>query len=78
MSVHDFTWKRRVQMPKDEEKRILATKPVKYETIPDIDSDRYDWVMVGREKYGRVMYCQKTGIVRTKTMGEFYQGGEVD
>ena len=52
---------------------------VKADTIKDIDDgSKYEWVQVGQEKYGRCMYCLKTGIRRGQTMGEFYGGGIVD
>jgi len=52
---------------------------VKADTIKDIDDgSKYEWVQVGQEKYGRCMYCVKTGIRRSQTMGEFYGGGIVD
>lgn len=41
-------------------------------------TEKYNWVQVGTEKYGRSMYCTKTNIRRSQTMGEFYQGGVVD
>jgi len=48
-------------------------------TISDIDDgSKYEWVQVGTDKYGRCMYCLKTGIRRGQTMGEFYGGGIVD
>lgn len=60
----------------DEIKKIPLTK---YEDIPDIDDiEKYNWVQVGTDKYGRSMYCTKTKIRRSQTMGEFYQGGIVD
>ena len=75
MSVHDFKWQ--VKHPLTEEiKKIPLTD---YKDIPDInDTEKYNWVQVGTDKYGRSMYCTKTKIRRTKTMGEFYQGGIVD
>jgi len=75
MSVHDFKWQ--VKHPLTEEIKKLPT--IKYEDIPDIeDTEKYNWVQVGREKYGRSMYCTKTKIKRTQTMGEFYGAGVVD
>jgi len=52
---------------------------VDHKTISDIDDgSKYEWVQVGEDKYGRSMYCLKTGIRRSQTMGEFYGGGSVD
>ena len=52
---------------------------VDYKTIADIDDgNKYQWHVLGRDKYGRDMYCPKTQIKRTQTMGEFYGGGTVD
>lgn len=75
MSVHDFKWQ--VKHPlTDEIERIPLTR---YQNIPDIDdTEKYNWVQVGTDKYGRSMYCTKTKIRRSQTMGEFYQGGVVD
>jgi hypothetical protein len=75
MSVNDFKWQ--VGHPLTEKIKKLPT--IKYEDIPDIeDTEKYNWVEVGTEKYGRRMYCTKTKIKRTQTMGEFYGGGIVD
>lgn len=58
---------------------IMAMPIVKYESVPDIDNtEKYNWVQVGTEKYGRTMYCTKTKIRRSLTMGEFYGTGVVD
>jgi len=75
MSVHDFKWQ--VKHPlTDEIRKIPLTN---YEDIPDInDAEKYNWVQVGTDKYCRSMYCTKTKIRRSLTMGEFYQGGVVD
>jgi hypothetical protein len=69
MSVNDFKWQ--VKHPlTDEIKRIPA---ISYKDIPDMDdTEKYNWVQVGTDKYGRSMYCTKTKI------REFYQGGIVD
>lgn len=54
-------------------------KSIKWEDIPDINNaEKYDWHQVGDSKYGRFMYCPKTKIKRTQTMGEFYGTGIVD
>jgi hypothetical protein len=75
MSVHNFKWQ--VEHPLTEEIKKLPT--IKYEDIPDIeDTEKYNWVQVGEDKYGRNMYCTNTKIKRSQTMGEFYQGGIVD
>ena len=75
MSVHNF--KGQVKHPlTDEIKKIPLTN---YQDIPDIDDTvKYNWVQVGTDKYCRSMYCTKTKIKRSQTMGEFYQGGIVD
>jgi len=60
----------------DKIKKIPLTEIV---TIKDIDDgDKYEWVQIKGEKYGRSMYCLKTGIRRGNTMGEFYGSGIVD
>lgn len=75
MSVHNFKWQTKHPLT-EEIKKISLTK---YQDIPDInDTEKYNWVQVGTEKYGRSMYCTKTKIRRSQTMGEFYQGGIVD
>ena len=75
MSVHDFKWQ--TKQPLTEKIKKLSI--VRYEDIPDIDdTEKYNWVQVGTDKYGRSMYCTKTKIRRSQTMGEFYQGGIVD
>lgn len=38
----------------------------------------YDWVVVGDDKYNKLMYCLKTGNIRSQTMGEFYENSIVD
>ncbi len=49
------------------------------EDIIDIDNpDKHEWYEIGGDKFGRSMYCHKTGIRRTQTMGEFYQNATVD
>ena len=75
MNVHDFKWQEKHSLT-DEIDQISVTR---YEDVPDInDTEKYNWVQVGRNKYGRTMYCTNTKIRRTPTMGEFYQGGIVD
>lgn len=75
MSVHDFKWQAK-HPSTDEINKIPITK---YQDISDIgDTEKYNWVQVGEDKYGRSMYCTKTKIRRSQTMGEFYQGGIVD
>lgn len=74
-SVYDF--KDQKKHPLTEEiKNIPLTN---YEDVEDINNtEKYDWVQVGTDKYGRSMYCTKTKIRRTQTMGEFYGNGIVD
>ena len=58
---------------------IKATKRYDEKELPDFnDGSKYEWVQVGDEKYGRFMYCLKTGMHRHQTMGEFYGSGVVD
>jgi hypothetical protein len=75
MSVHNFKWQTKHPLT-EEIKKIPLTE---YQDIPDINNaKKHNWVQVGTDKYGRSMYCTKTKIRRTQTMGEFYQGGIVD
>jgi hypothetical protein len=47
--------------------------------IDEIENpDVHEWYQIGDDKYGRTMYCHKTGIRRQQTMGEFYQNSVVD
>lgn len=47
--------------------------------LPDRDDgNKYDWVVVGEERYDRIMYCLKTKQFRYETMGEFYESAVVD
>lgn len=75
VSVQDF-----VSRPKIPYSEPISRLPiVKWETVEDINNgEKYNWVMVGLEKYGRTMYCTKTHIRRTTTMGEFYGTSPVD
>tara|TARA_R110000851_G_scaffold41093_8_gene103394 strand:- start:796 stop:1023 length:228 start_codon:yes stop_codon:yes gene_type:complete len=75
MSIYNF--KKQTEYPlTDEIKKLPFTE---IEDIPNIDNaEKYNWVQVGTGKYGRNMYCTKTKIKRSQTMGEFYQGGIVD
>lgn len=75
MSVYNFKKQVKHELT-DEIKKIPV---VRYEDIPDIeDTEKYNWVQVGKEKFGRSMYCTNTKIRRTLTMGEFYQTGFID
>lgn len=75
MNVNDFKWQTKHPLT-EEIKKIPLTE---YQDIPDINNaKKHNWVQVGTDKYGRSMYCTKTKIRRTQTMGEFYQGGIVD
>lgn len=50
-----------------------------YSRLDDIENPNiYEWYVVGYDKYGRSMYCPKTGLKRTQTMGEFYGNATVD
>lgn len=64
---------------KTELERIKNLNSVDYKTIDDIDNyEVYEWYQIGEDKYGRSMYCPKTEIKRTQTMGEFYGNSTVD
>lgn len=77
-----------VGMPWEQIKHIHPTPehPVltKLENVQDINNpEKYRWVstMVNPNndaKYGRNMFCLKTGILRGQTMGEFYETSTVD
>ena len=74
-----FVDRKKLQAPLDEQLIIEKIPLTKKETLTDIDNgDVYEWVQTRGEKYGRSMYCLKTGIRRGNTMGEFYGGGIVD
>ncbi|MDO4802789.1 MAG: hypothetical protein Q4A15_11545, partial [Prevotellaceae bacterium] len=55
-----------------------------YRTMKDIDDpDKHRWVctipLKGNDaRYGRAMFCLKTGILRGQTLDEFYGSGIVD
>jgi hypothetical protein len=66
-------------------KKIPYSEPIsrlpitKWEDVEDIDNgEKYNWIMVGLDKYDRTMYCTKTKIRRSTTMGEFYGTSPVD
>ena len=46
--------------------------------LGDLNDKKYNWIQVGRSKYGRYMYCTNTKVRRGQTMGEFYGSGIVD
>ena len=57
----------------------LKFKEVLPEQLPDRDDgNKYDWVVVGKGKYDRIMYCLKTKQFRYETIGEFYENATVD
>lgn len=62
--------------------RISEISQIPYtnlEDITDIDNpDKHEWYQIGTSKFGRSMFCHKTGIRRSQTMGEFYQNSTVD
>lgn len=75
MSIDNFKTQKKHPLT-DEIKRLPLTE---IKDIPDINNTKkYNWVQVGDTKYGRSMYCTKTNIKRTQTMGEFYGTGIVD
>jgi hypothetical protein len=51
---------------------------IKESELGDLNDPKYNWIMVGNDKYGRTMYCTNTNIRRGLTMGEFYGSGIVD
>jgi len=78
VKASDFVYRKKIT-DKDMVAEIRKIPLTDYETIDDIDDgSKYEWVQVGQDKYGRCMYCLKTGIRRGQTMGEFYGGGVVD
>lgn len=79
VKAKDFVYRERISKERIKAEKLDELPTVKYETIEDIDDgSKYEWVQLGFDKYGRTMYCNKTGIRRTQTMGEFYGGGIVD
>ncbi|MFD1675640.1 hypothetical protein [Alicyclobacillus fodiniaquatilis] len=81
-NVHDFQSQKKYQPVAEELARIRALPTMKYEDVPDVNNtEKYEWVQVQigpDSKYGRVMFCLKTGIKRSQTMGEFYGTSTVD
>jgi len=74
-----FVDRKKLNVPKEELDRIGKIPMTKTDTINDIDDgDKYEWVQIPGDKYGRSMYCTKTGTRRGNTMGEFYGSGIVD
>jgi hypothetical protein len=60
-------------------KKITDLFPTDITRIDEIENpDVHEWYQIGDDKYGRTMYCHKTGIRRQQTMGEFYQNSTVD
>jgi uncharacterized cysteine cluster protein YcgN (CxxCxxCC family) len=60
-------------------KKITDLFPTDIARIDEIENpDVHEWYQIGDNKYGRTMYCHKTGIRRQQTMGEFYQNSTVD
>ena len=59
--------------------RIKNLPVVDIARIDEIENpDVHEWYQIGDDKYGRTMYCHKTGIRRGQTMGEFYGNSTVD
>lgn len=78
-----------VGIPWDEIKHLYKGDPnnitrTDCNNMSDIDDGtKHRWVSTvpikGNDvKYGRVMFCLKTGIIRNTTFDEFYGGGIVD
>jgi hypothetical protein len=78
-SIQSFA-DRKIYDPTPEElTRINKLPLLKENELPDFDDgSKYEWVQIGREKYGRFMYCLKTKQRRSQTFGEFYQSSPVD
>lgn len=66
--------------PSEEELNKIKEMPsIEIEDVLEIENPNiYEWYQVGRDKYGRYMYCPKKNIKRNTTMGEFYQTSTVD
>lgn len=75
VSVQDFVSRKKIPYSEP-----ISRLPIKrWEDVEDIDNgEKYNWVMVGLDKYDRTMYCTKTKIRRSVTMGEFYGTSPVD
>lgn len=74
-----FVDRKNLNVSNEEFARIEKIPLTKKELINDIDNGAtYEWVQLAGDKYGRSMYCLKTGIRRGNTMGEFYGSGIVD
>jgi hypothetical protein len=74
--VEDFTSRKQYNGNISE---ILKIPLTEIKNIPNInDGNIYEWYVVGSGKYGRLMYCPKTKILRGLTMGEFYENATVD
>lgn len=82
--AHDFKdrmkYVRSEHKPSPEKIEEIKKLPLtKLEDVSEIDNpDVHQWYEIGEDKYGRAMYCPKTNIKRTTTMGEFYQSATVD
>lgn len=75
VGVQDFVNRKKLNYSEPIEKLPIQ----KWENIEDIDNgEKYCWMMFGKSKYGRTMYCPKTKIRRSLTMGEFYGTSPVD
>lgn len=75
MGVHEFKHQKKSSLSPEEVSHLPL---LNHEDIEDIDDEKYDWVQIGREKFGRNMYCNNTKLLRTQTMGEFYGNTIVD
>lgn len=67
---------KRPKIEETDEMQALPTRP--YEDFKNLDRPKYQWRMVGDDKYSRYMYCENTKAKRSLTMGEFYQDNIVD
>ncbi len=79
MSVHDFKEQVKIEISDSQLEDIYSLETISYKDIKDLnDENKYNWVQIGTDKYGRFMYCTKTKIKRSQTMGEFYGTGVID
>lgn len=85
VSINSFAERRKLKdlVSKEEYEEVLKarnqTEIVSDSSLADEDNgEKYDWVSIGDTKYGRIMYCLKTKIFRSQTLGEFYENSTVD
>lgn len=77
-SAHEFVNRTSVKLS-EEDQKLFDNAPVKeIKSFENLDDPKYNWVMVGTGKYGRLMWCTNLKIKRGQTMGEFYGTSTVD